>query len=561
MALRKLKIMADLKVRNATMLTLASQRADFEKRKADLETALNEAEKEEDINLVNTQIDELEKEIGEADVGKKIETEQAEIDKLNAELETIEEPQSADPKSTENNERGATNMLSKRTIFGALEPEKRSAILASDGVKNFLGAVRAIMRGGQERGIINSSLTIPTVFLDVIRPNLDKYSKLYSKVRVRQVGGESRQTIAGTAPEGVWTEQYATVNELEISFNQISVSGYKIGGYIVVDNALLEDSDENLSSDILEALAQSIGIGLDKAIIYGTGVRMPLGIATRLAQASQPSDWDAKAPTWTDLHIKHVVKLDSTEAATTGADFFATLFGKLAIAKSDYETGDLTWIMNKKTKSTIIQKSIALNSAAAVVSGVTNTMPVIGGEIITLECMADNDILGGYMQLYTVAERKGGTFAQSTDVKFFDDQTVFKGTARYDGKPVFGEAFVLVNINNTNATTSTTFAGDKANTKLVSLSALAIGTTPVTLFPPFSSDVLNYTAKVTAHANKITATALTSGATVSIKNGTTAVTSGSNATFTAGENTLTVEVTNGNATKRTYTVVVDDATA
>ena len=34
-------------------------------------------------------------------------------------------------------------------------------------------------------------------------------------------------------------------------------------------------------------LGQSIGLALDKAIVYGTGVKMPLGIVTRLAQASK----------------------------------------------------------------------------------------------------------------------------------------------------------------------------------------------------------------------------------------------------------------------------------
>jgi len=40
---------------------------------------------------------------------------------------------------------------------------------------------------------------------------------------------------------------------------------------------------------------------------------------------------------------------------------------------------------------------------------------------------------------------------------------VFKGTARYDGQPVFGEGFVIVNINNETPTTSASFAVDSAN--------------------------------------------------------------------------------------------------
>jgi hypothetical protein len=37
--------------------------------------------------------------------------------------------------------------------------------------------------------------------------------------------------------------------------------------------------------------------------------------------------------------------------------------------------------------------------------------------------------------------------AQSEHVQFIEDNTVFKGTARYDGRPIFGEAFVGITID------------------------------------------------------------------------------------------------------------------
>ena len=63
-----------------------------------------------------------------------------------------------------------------------------------------------------------------------------------------------------------------------------------------------------------------------------------------------------------------------------------------------------------------------------------------------------------------LAEREGTTLEQSTEVKFIEDQTAFKATARYDGKPVRGEAFVIVRYDNTAAATSLTFASGAANT-------------------------------------------------------------------------------------------------
>lgn len=558
--LRKIKLLAELKQREMALKDLLKQKSDFEVRKSDLEKALTEAETEEDIELIEKSIDELEAEVKEADADAKSAAEQKKIDEINAELEKLDEQsKTAVPSETpkdDTKERGAVITM-RKGILAQLDVQQRANFFASERVKTFLAEARELR---QSKGVSNVELTIPQEFFEVLRPNLPKLSKLYSKVTVKKVKGTGRKNISGIYPEAIWTEMCATLNELGLSFSQIGIDGYKVGGFMAIDNAILEDSDEALASEILDALSAAIAKALDRAIVYGTGVRMPMGIATRLAQTAKPSDWDASAPEWTDLHETHVVKLSADEATKTGAEFFASLYKALTIADSDYASGTLTWVMNKKTHQALIAKAIAMNSAAAVVSSVNSTMPVIGGDIIELEIMADNDILGGYFDLYLLAERAGGKFASTDIVRFIEDQTLFKGTARYDGKPIFGEAFVMVNISGTVPTTSSTFPGDEANVKLVSLSELKIGSTPATLFPPFDPSVLNYTCTVKAHANKITATALSAGAVVSIKNGETSVNSGSNATFAAGENTLTISVTNGHATERRYTVVVNDAT-
>ena len=62
-----------------------------------------------------------------------------------------------------------------------------------------------------------------------------------------------------------------------------------------------------------------------------------------------------------------------------------------------------------------------------------------------------------------MAERAGVSIAMSEHARFVADQTLFKGTARYDGMPVFGEAFAVININGKAPTTSVTFPPDKAN--------------------------------------------------------------------------------------------------
>ena len=77
--------------------------------------------------------------------------------------------------------------------------------------------------------------------------------------------------------------------------------------------------------------------------------------------------------------------------------------------------------------------------------------------------MPDNVIIGGYFGLYLLSERAGAQFASSEHVRFLADQTVFKGTARYDGVPVIAEAFVAIGLEDTTPTAAMTFPTDTAN--------------------------------------------------------------------------------------------------
>lgn len=334
---------------------------------------------------------------------------------------------------------------------------QRDAFYASSPVKTFLQRIRDLASRGV-RSVTGAQLTIPKEVLDILRDNLNQYSKLISKVRLRSVSGEARQNIIGKCPEGIWMEMAGALNSLEFRISEIETDGYKVGGFIVIDNYILKDSDIALGEEIMYMLGQSIGYALDKAIVFGLGPnsKMPVGIMTRLAQTAQPAYWGDNQGDWVDLHSSNVLKLNL--ASANGTAFFIPLLQALAKAKPTFTTDGKVWIMNDLTRQDLQIRALEFNSNAALLSGIENTMPVIGGEIITLEFMPDHMICGGYCGEYLLVEREGGTFA-SSDIPFFlQDKTVYKGTARYDGQPVSGEAFVGATYDNTEVTTTLRFA-------------------------------------------------------------------------------------------------------
>jgi HK97 family phage major capsid protein len=122
------------------------------------------------------------------------------------------------------------------------------------------------------------------------------------------------------------------------------------------------------------------------------------------------------------------------------------------------------FIMNQQTWDAVLMpESLEVNAAGAMVAAANGTFPVLGGSIEFLDFIPYGDIVGGYLEKYLLVEREGASMAVSEHVRFIEEQTVFKGTARYDGVPVRPAAFFAMNVLNANPTTAVTFAPDTAN--------------------------------------------------------------------------------------------------
>lgn len=569
MALKILMLRSKMDRLNKELEALREKDAEFATREAELEQAVDEAATEEEEKVVADNVEQFETEKQAHDERKSaLEQEISEIEGQIKEIEANAPTRGNNPTTnpeSKHNERGERNKMNivnirslpkSQRVFDALSGEQRQAILADNTMQEFLKELRNMK--GQQRAVSGAELTIPVVMLDLIAENMYRYSKLLNRVRVRNVRGEARQTIAGTVPEAVWTEMCGAINELSFVFNQITLDGYKVAGFVPVCNSILEDNDVNLAGWIVEMLSEAVGLAMDKAILYGKGAasKMPLGIVTRLAQTAQPSDYPANAPAWENLSTSNVIKIDGT--TSTGAEFWAKLMEAIGNTYTRYSRGEMFWAMNSKTYARLRSKLITFTATGDVVANLYGTLPVITGNVDVLEFIPDGDIIGGYGDLYLLALRSGMTIESSREVQFIQDNTVFKGKQRADGMPVIPGAFVAININNVNVTTAMDFAADTAND--AQLSALSIGNE--TLSPTFSATTYSYTVTASVASDKVEANAAAAGAQISINYNGANVRNGGTVTWAADgtAHPLTITVKQGNAV-RVYTVNVTKASA
>lgn len=471
--LRVLMLNSEIAALRSQLTSLEQTRDGFAAREEQLRQAISEAATDEERGVVSTAIETFEQE--RSTNAAEISRIQGEITQREEQIRSLEAAQTPPPANNSvpnsgtgntNHERGNVEMSNPERRWFGLTYQQRDELLARDSTKEFLQRFRQLR--AQQNSATGAELGIPTEFMQILRDLTYQNSKLWKYVHSESLRGNARQNIVGTASDAVWTETVANINEIVLDFTQLEVDGYMLAGYMAISNAVLaDDSDLQLLTSILNAMGEANARALDKSIAYGTGVKMPVGFITRLAASAKPSWWGKDQGDFIALNTSHILKLDID--STSGAAFFGSLIEALGIADPKYSDGRAFWIMNRKTHIRLMAKALAFDAAAALAAGINNTFPIIGGDIVELEFMADNDIAGGFGDMMRMVEREGATIASSDIPLFLRNMTVYRSIGRYDGKPARGESFVLVNFHNTQPTTSISFAPDLANEKLGTL--------------------------------------------------------------------------------------------
>ena len=382
-------------------------------RKEEIETtirsAIEELESREfsdeelvDAEAVQTELEEEEK------------TLQERIDELEAKIAGLEEENRSEESEVENAVEAveAEAKEEKREVVNMNKRQERIAYLNQDNVRDFYGRLAEAVK---TRAVTNGDLLIPEEVIVNLLPMVAEQSKFYNEVNVVRLSGSGRAILEGANPEAVWTEMCDPIEELALAFSAVEVDGFKVGGYIPVCNAVLEDSLINLADYIESKLATAIAKALDKAIVVGTGTKQPTGIINGVAP------------------IPLIDNKLSSILATMGElkdDNLGVV--KIAMQRADYFHKVFDQLVGETAAGQMVMPNIAQANIAGIPIIFSDDVPV-GGFII------------GDFKKYLLAERSGTRFEVSRDVQFIQDNTVFKMTARYDGKPVDAEYFGYYN--------------------------------------------------------------------------------------------------------------------
>ncbi|MCP3025410.1 phage major capsid protein [Halobacillus sp. A5] len=418
MALKQLMLNKKISQRKSLLEELNQTTEEFNTRSAELEQAIEEAESDEEVSTVEEEVNQLDSDKEKNETKKQdLETEIADLE---AELEQLNENE---PKRSMNTE---LETRTHQTIEGAgnmkvNKYESRSQMmerLNQPEVREFYGKLKEAVQN--KRSLSGSDLVIPEQVMDRIKPMIGDYSSLYNEVEVINLSGTGRAILDGAIPKGIWTEASGALEELSLAFDSVELDGYKVGGFVPVDNHIVEDSMIDLANYVEDRIARAIGKAIDDAILNGGGS--------------------------TDKQPEGIIPAVEDDAVTSDFTFSDLLPNLAVVDNGEDNVGEIIAVMKRATyyKHFLPQTVATTDDGRQVVQGVNNPN-LAGVRVVFDQYTPDDAVVFGDFKQYMLGERRGVQLASSSEARFVEDQTVFKGTARYDGKPAKNEAFVLVN--------------------------------------------------------------------------------------------------------------------
>ena len=250
---------------------------------------------------------------------------------------------------------------------------------------------------------------------------IKEYSALYSEVRMIPIGIDGRAVVSVDDVKAAWSFSADILPEMDSSLTAVELADNKLGCFTSVPNSTLENTLIDMALYIEDLLAQAMAYGFDDAVINGAGdnaaVFEPRGIMMNLPQTNRSTlqlnftDQSVYAP-------GHILREISAITPGTKGDI-----------------GEVIAVMKRKT----------YYSYAA--SGSNSSLPypnLNGVRVKFTPAVGDNKVILGDFKQYLMGKRRGAQIAASDQVKFTDDQTLFRVSGRFDGQPLNNAAFVEI---------------------------------------------------------------------------------------------------------------------
>lgn len=277
---------------------------------------------------------------------------------------------------------------------------------------------------------------MPETIIDDVLKYLQETRPLLAKVKFQNAGFSTKWIINDNSVQrGGWGKIDASItDEIEGSLKVLVIEQSKYSAFCIIPLDILDMGPQFLDAFIRATLAEALGLGLEEAIVNGSGVNMPCGMMRNPnGSFNQSTGYPAKTP----------VKVTSFAPAEYGA-----LVAKVAKTEKGKQRtfGSVGMLCNMSDYLTKIMPATTMLTANG---GYASNLFPFPTEVIQCNAVPEGKAVLGILDDYTLAVggKRNGNIEFDDSVKFLDDARTFKLVQHAAGRAYDNTSFIVLDIS------------------------------------------------------------------------------------------------------------------
>lgn len=300
-------------------------------------------------------------------------------------------------------------------------------------------AVIGAMRSSNPRQALGElDAVLPKTTVDAVFDDLVDQHPLLDAINFQNTSGLIEMIVnTGTKQLATWSTLTAEiVKELTGGFKKVNMTLNKLSAFLPVAKAMLDLGPVWLDRYVRAVLQEALSLGLEEAIINGTGKDMPIGMNRQVGDG---------------VTVTAGVYPEKTPVAVTSLDpvAYGTLLAGMAMTPNGHARTieRVLMVVNPNDYLTKIMPATTVRATDG--TYVNNVLPFPTTIIQSVQVPANRAIIGlGDRYFMGLGTAKSGKIEYSDEYHFLEDERVYLVKLYGHGEPLDNNAFVYADITN-----------------------------------------------------------------------------------------------------------------
>lgn len=340
-----------------------------------------------------------------------------------------------------------------------------SNILASRGARQltseenqyYQSVIDAMRTSNPKQALADLDVVLPITTIDAVFDDLVIKHPLLEIIDFQNTSGLIEFIVNTNNKQlATWGTLTSTiVTELTSGFKKISMNQQKLSAFLPVAKSMLDLGPVWMDRYVRAILAEALSLGLEEAVINGTGKDMPIGMNRQVGEGVTVTDGV--------YPLKDTVPLVSLDPVSYGK----LLSGMAVDPKGNPRViTEVVMIVNPADYLTKIMPATTVRSADGTYA--TNVFPFPTKVIQSVEMKKDRALIGLPKRYFMgIGTAKNGKMEYSDEYRFLEDERVYLVKMYGHGEPLDNNAFVYADISGLVPTIQKVTVEGVVNTKAV----------------------------------------------------------------------------------------------